>query len=116
MESLELANQITDIIVDKQGEDILILDLREVTTFTDYFIISSGTSHRHLDALQNAIREELKKQDTRVLAQSVEGNADTGWVLMDFNSVVVHLFTPKTRAYYDLEGLWKDGRTVTRIQ
>ncbi len=116
MESLELANQITNIIVDKQGEDIVLLDLRDITTFTDYFVISSGTSHRHLDALQNAIREGLKKQESRVLAQSAEGNADTGWVLIDFNSVVVHLFTPETRSYYDLESLWKDGRTVTRIQ
>lgn len=116
MDSLELANQITEIIVDKQGEDILLLDLREVTTFTDYFIISSGTSRRHLDALQNAIREELKKHDTRVLAQNIEGDTDTGWVLMDFNSVIVHLFTPETRTYYDLEDLWKNGRTVTRIQ
>ncbi|MBN2002364.1 MAG: ribosome silencing factor [Anaerolineae bacterium] len=116
MESLELANQIAEIIVDKQGEDILLLDLREVTTFTDYFIISSGTSNRHLNALQNAIREGLKKQDSRVLAQSVEGNAETGWVLMDFSSVIVHLFTPETRTYYDLESLWKSGRTITRIQ
>ena len=60
MESLDLANRIAEIIVDKQGEDILILDLREVTTFTDYFVICSGTSRRQLDALQSALREELK--------------------------------------------------------
>ncbi|MGC9396296.1 MAG: ribosome silencing factor [Anaerolineae bacterium] len=116
MESLELAHRIAEILVDKQGEDILILDLRAVTTFTDYFVICSGTSRRQLDALQSALREELKKTDERVLAFNVEGEADSGWILVDYNSVIVHLFDPEMRDFYRLEELWKNGRVVARIQ
>lgn len=116
MESLELANRIAEIIVDKQGEDILILDLREVTTFTDYFVICSGSSRRQLDALQSALREALKKTDEQVTPYHVEGLPDSGWVLMDYNSVIVHLFDPEVRNFYRLEELWKNGRVVARIQ
>ncbi|MBN2390309.1 MAG: ribosome silencing factor [Anaerolineae bacterium] len=116
MESLALAHRIAEIIVDKQGEDILILDLQEITTFTDYFVICSGTSRRQLDALQSALREELKKTDERILAFNVEGGPDSGWILVDYNSVIVHLFDPEMRDFYRLEELWKNARVVARIQ
>ncbi len=116
MDSLELAHYITEIIVDKQGEDVLVLDLHDITTITDYFVICSGTSRRHLDALQSAIREGLKKSEWSLLPNSLEGTPDSGWILLDYNGVIVHLFEPDTRSYYDLEGLWKSGRTVTHIQ
>lgn len=116
MESLELANRITDIIVDRQGEDVLILDLQKVATFTDYFVLCSGTSRRQLSALQSAIREELKQDDVRLVAHKVEGEAETGWVLLDYNGVIVHLFSPDMRAFYDLEGLWNTARVVVQIQ
>ncbi|MGC9467433.1 MAG: ribosome silencing factor [Anaerolineae bacterium] len=116
MESLELANRITDVIVDRQGEDVLILDLREVTTFTDYFVICTANSRRQLDALQNAIREEMKQGDDRRLARSFEGDSNSGWILIDFNSVIVHLFSEEMRDYYQLEDLWKNARVVARIK
>ncbi len=116
MEGLELANQITEIIVDRQAEDILILDLQEVTTFTDYFVICTARSRRQLDALQSAIREELKQENVKRLALNVEGDADSGWILMDYNSVIVHLFAEDMRAYYQIEELWKNARVVARIQ
>lgn len=116
MKGLDLANHITEIIIDRQGEDILILDLQEVTTFTDYFVICTGTSRRQLDALQSVIRAELKKEENRLMAHSIEGDAETGWILLDYNSVIVHLFTPDMREFYNLEELWKNGRVVTHIQ
>jgi ribosome-associated protein len=116
VESLGLANLITDIIVDLMGVDIVVLDLTAITTFTDYFIIASGSSHRQLDAMQNRIREEMKKLDEPILARNVEGVSDTGWVLIDFNSVIVHLFDHEKRAYYQLEELWKNARVVAHIQ
>jgi len=94
VESLDLAHRIAEIIVDKQGENILILDLQAVTTFTDYFVICSGTSRRQLDALQSALREELKKTDEYLIPLNVEGGPDSGWILVDYNSVIVHLFDP----------------------
>ena len=116
MESLALANDITEIIVDKQGEDILLLDIQEIATFADYFIICSGTSRRQLDALKGAISEELKQGDERVLAKNIEGDADSGWILMDYNGVIVHLFDPEVRKFYLLEDLWMHARVVARIQ
>ena len=116
MESIDLANQITDIIVDLQGDNVLVLDLKEITTFTDYFIIASANSYRQLNAMQSRIREGMKKLDEPVLAKNVEGVSDTGWVLVDFNSVIVHLFDHETREYYQLEELWKHARIVARIQ
>lgn len=116
MESLELANRITDVIVDKQGEDVLILDLQEVTTFTDYFVICTTTSRRQLEALQNAIREAMKQEDQKRIAMNVEGDAESGWILLDYNSVIVHLFDGDMREYYQLEELWKNARIVARIQ
>mgnify|MGYP000340398280 CR=1 FL=1 len=116
MESLDLANRIAEIIVDKQGEDILILYLHDITTFTDYFVICSGTSRRQLDALQSALREELKKTGEGILPFNVEGSSDSGWVLVDYNSVIVHLFDPEMRDFYQLEELWKNARVVARIQ
>lgn len=116
MESSDLANLITDIIVDLQGENIVVLDLQEVTTFTDYFIITSASSHRQLDAMQSRIREGMKQLDKPLMAKSVEGVANTGWILVDFNSVIVHLFDHEMRDYYQLEELWKNARVVARIQ
>ena len=116
MESLALANQIAEIVVDRLGEDILILDLTEVTTFADYFVICTGNSRRQLDALQAAIREELKQIEVVPLPISIEGDPDGGWILLDYNSVIVHLFSAEMRAYYQLEELWKNGRIVARIQ
>jgi len=104
-----------DIIVEKKGEDILLLDIHELTTLADYFVLCSGTSDRQLQALESGVREEVqKKLDASPL--HVEGEPSSGWILMDYGTVVVHIFDPQVRAYYNLEGLWKGGRVVVRIQ
>lgn len=115
LEPIELARRIVDVIVDKKGEDVILLDLRGLTPLTDYFVICSGTSERQLDALLAAVRETTKKS-LGVLPLHIEGEPSSGWILMDYGSVVVHLFAPELRVYYDLEGLWRDGRIVVRIQ
>ena len=116
MDSLELARKIADIIVEKQGEDILILDLHGLTTITDYFVICSGGSRRQLDAIKNATLEGIKKEAESLLPKSVEGNADSGWILIDYIDVIVHLFDADIRDYYQIEDLWKAGRVVAHIQ
>lgn len=116
MEGLELANQITDIIVDKQGQNVIILDIQDVTTIADYFVICSGATRRQLDAMQSAIRAGLKSAPERVLPLNIEGTAESGWILMDYNGVIVHLFTPEVRDFYQIEELWQSGRVVTQIQ
>ncbi len=116
MDGLELSQQITEALLDKQGEDILVLDLQGLTTLTDYFVICSATSTRQLDALEWGVRERLKHMEGgAVLPQGVEGTPDSGWILLDYGDVVVHLFSEAMRRYYDLEDLWRKGRIVTRI-
>jgi ribosome-associated protein len=111
---LELARNIVDLIVDKKGEDVLLLDIRDVSILADYFVIGTTTSERQAKAIIDGIKQGMKQAfDVRPLR--IEGESVTGWVLMDYGGVVVHLFTPEIRAYYDLEGLWRAGRVVVRM-
>lgn len=111
---MELAREIVDVIADKQGEDVLLLDIHEITVLADYFVLGSANSKRQTQAIVNGIVERTKEEfDAKPLR--VEGDADSGWVLMDYGAVVVHLFAPEARSYYDLEGFWEDAKVVVRI-
>lgn len=101
--------------MEKKGEDILLLDIHELTLLTDYFVLCSGTSDRQLQALESGIREEMEKR-LNISPLYVEGEPSSGWVLMDYGSVIVHIFAPQVRSYYNLEALWRRGRVVVRIQ
>lgn len=91
------------------------LDIREQTLIADYFVICSGNSERQLRAITESITEEVKK-DHRVMAHHVEGEPSTGWVLIDYGDIIVHAFSPETRAYYDLEGFWREAAVLLKIQ
>ena len=93
---------------------MLLLDIRDISILADYFVIGNTTSERQARAIIEDIKQERKHAfDVRPL--NIEGEAATGWVLMDYGGVVVHLFTPEMRAYYDLEELWRAGRVVVRM-
>ena len=96
---------------DKQAFDIVILDLRKVTDFTDYFIICSGAVDVHVRAIYEHIDSELLKIGWK--PKHVEGNDNMRWILMDYVDFVVHIFQPDARGYYALERLWGDTPTVT---
>ena len=114
MDSLELARYIVDTIADQKGENILLLDIQELSILADYFVIASTTSDRQAKAILDDVRTKVKQAfDARLL--HVEGEPATGWVLIDYGDVVVHLFSQEVREYYDLEGLWKEGRVVVRM-
>jgi ribosome-associated protein len=101
--------------LDKKGSDILLLDLRDEAIFTDYFLICNGESRRQLKSLADGISEEAKeKADVKPWGQ--EGEPESGWVLIDYGDLVVHLFNPDTRHYYDLEDLWQNAHVVLRMQ
>jgi len=102
-----------DLAVAKLGEDVLLLDIRPVSTIADYFVICTGTSERQIRAIYEDVRARLK--EAGMLPLHSEGAASSGWVLMDYGAVVVHIFLPQTRDYYSLEQLWRDARTVVRI-
>ena len=97
------------------AEDILLLDIREVSPFADFFVVCSGNSERQLKALAESVREAAKK-DLGILPHHVEGEAFSGWVLLDYVDVIVHIFDPELRAYYNLEGLWQEGKVLLRMQ
>ncbi len=117
IEMIELAHYIVDLIADKKGEDIVLLDIRERTIIADYFIVCSGNSERQLKAVVEEITEEVKKNH-HISPRAVEGDAATGWVLIDYGDIVVHAFAPDTRRYYDLEGFWleNDAAILLKMQ
>jgi ribosome-associated protein len=102
---------IIDALDDKRAKDVKVLDLRQVSTSLDFFVIATGESSLQLKALEESVRERMKAG--RVLPNGVEGPSDR-WVLIDYGTVVVHLMSPEARDFYDLEGLWADA-TVLEI-
>ena len=114
MDALELARTIVDALEDKKGEDILLLDLKDIASFTDYFVLCTGTSDRMLDALAEGAMEGVRKAHRK--RGRLQGEAREGWLVLDYGDVVVHLFSPDQREFYDLEELWNQGRVVLRLQ
>ena len=95
---------------DKKALELIVLDLREVANFTDYFLITSGTNTRQVQAIADEVVEQLKKQGTR--AARIEGYHTAEWILVDYGDFVVHVFEDKARRFYDLERLWRDAVRV----
>ena len=111
---LELAHTIVDALEQKKGEDILLLDLTGIAYFTSVFVICSGGSERTLKALSNEVRQMIMEKYS-LHPMQVEGEPGSGWVLLDYGGVILHLFSPDRRDYYALEQLWADGRVVLRM-
>jgi nicotinate-nucleotide adenylyltransferase len=111
---LDMARRIVDLAEDKKAADIVLLDLTGLTTIADAFVICSGGSERQLDAIADGVIGGMREQKVRPIGR--EGTAASHWVLVDFGSVVVHIFTPPERDYYSLEKHWAEARTVLRVQ
>jgi len=114
MAALDLARRIVELAEDKKAADIVLLDLTGLTTVADYFVIASGGSERQLDAIADGIVSGMR--DEKVHAFGREGTAASHWVLVDFGSVIVHIFTPPERDYYQLERHWAEAKTILRVQ
>lgn len=106
----ELAQICASAALGTQAEDLVILDVRGLATFTDYCVIMNGKSTRHVQALAEAIEVALRSK--RVKASTAEGLAEGLWVLLDFDDVIVHIFYHEQRKFYNLEGLWSDAKQV----
>ena len=92
----------------------MLLDVRGICSFADYFVICNAETHRHTEALRQEIMKGLKKNGAQML--HMEGDRDSGWVLLDYGDVIVHIFSPAEREYYQLDRLWEGATTVVRIQ
>jgi ribosome-associated protein len=112
--ALALARRIVELAEDKKAADIVLLDLMGLTTLADYFVIASGGSERQLDAIADGIIEGLRAEKVRPIGR--EGLAASHWVLIDYGSVIVHVFTPPERDFYQLERHWSEAKTVLRVQ
>lgn len=110
-----MARLLVEAILDKKGSDIILLDLREQAIFADYFLICTGENERQLQAMAEGVAQEAK-EEAKILPLGIEGEAGTGWVLIDYGDLVVHIFGPNQRSYYRLEELWTDAYTVLRMQ
>jgi ribosome-associated protein len=111
---LEVAHKLVNALEDKKGENIVLMDVREVASFADFFVVCSGTSNRMLNALADVV--EVEARHASHLPIRVEGSPDYGWVVVDCGDIVVHLFSPSQREYYRLEELWERGKVVVRVQ
>jgi ribosome-associated protein len=112
--AIDLARRIVELAEDKKAADIVLLDLTGQTTVADYFVIASGGSERQLDAIADGIVSGMRDEKVHVFGR--EGTAASHWVLLDFGSVIVHVFTPPERDYYQLERHWSEARTILRLQ
>ncbi len=109
-----MAHAVIDVLEDKKAEKLVLLDIQNITSFADYFIICNGTSDRMLQALADGIREFVKSEYGMIV--SIEGEARDGWVVVDLGDIVIHLFSPDQRDYYKLEQLWERGKRLLSLQ
>lgn len=114
LEPIVLAREIVNILEEKFAEEILLLDVKGISDITDSFVIATGSSERLLDSLAASVKEEVKKQHN--YNPSIEGSGQTGWVILDYGYVVVHLLSANLREYYDLETLWQDAKIILSVQ
>jgi ribosome-associated protein len=109
-----IVRDIADVAIDRKASDVTILDIGKSTTLADYFLIVTGTSDRQINAVANAVEERMKELGVRRIAR--EGLPADGWVLLDYGQIIVHVFAPEQREYYDLERRWSDAPTLLKVQ
>ena len=110
MESREMAKKICDALADKKGEDIKVINISEVTVLADYFIIASGTNRNQVQAMADNVEEILAKEGME--PKHIEGYQSGNWILLDYQDVIVHIFDQENRLFYDLERIWRDGKSI----
>lgn len=106
----EILGRLVHVLDEKKAEDIRVIDIRGISVIADFFIVASAGNQNQLLAMQDAVDEEMTKQGQS--ARSIEGNRNSTWILMDYEDVIVQLFTREDRLFYDLERIWKDGVSV----
>ncbi len=110
MTTIELVKEVVKALEEKKAEDIRVIDITEISSIADYFIISNGNNPNQLTAMEDAVDEAMYKNG--VHQKQVEGTNNSTWILMDYKDIIVHLFSKEDREFYDLERIWKDGKEI----
>jgi ribosome-associated protein len=110
MQTLDIVKSAVAALKDKKGEEITVIDISGVSSIADYFIIANGNNQNQLTAMQDAVDEAMVKAGLH--AKQIEGNQNSTWILMDYQDIIVHLFSKEDRLFYDLERIWKDGKVI----
>jgi ribosome-associated protein len=114
LEPADMAQAIVDVAADKKASDVILLDIRELSVIADYFVICTGNNSRQINAIRSAIEDKMSEDGIHMRGQ--EGSADSGWLLLDYGDVIVHIFGPMEREFYRLERLWSGAPTVVYLQ
>jgi ribosome-associated protein len=114
LSSLEIARMVVEAAEDKKAADIVLLDVSDLTSMADHFVICSGGSERQLSAIADGVIEKMRSEGVRPIGR--EGGSNSHWTLVDFGAVIVHIFAPPERDYYQLERHWDKAKTVLRVQ
>lgn len=110
MTSLELATEAVKFLDNKKALDLKLIGIKDISVLTDYFVLATGTSNTHVKALADEVEFQLKQAG--ISPEHVEGYRSNSWILLDYNNVIVHIFTAESREFYDLDRLWQDGEIV----
>lgn len=111
--SKEMVKLAFAVLEEKKGENIQIIDIQEISVLADYFIIASGTNPNQVQAMADQVEEDLGKAGYEL--KQVEGYRTANWILMDYKDIIVHVFCREDRLFYDLERIWRDGKTIVNI-
>ncbi len=110
--SKEMARLAYEALDERKGEDIQVIEIKDISIIADYFIIANGTNAPQVDALVDAVKDKLGRQGYE--PKRIEGVRSASWILMDYGDVVVHVFSKEDRLFYNLERIWRDGKTVSK--
>lgn len=112
--SKKMAKLVYEALEEKKGEDIQVIEIKDISIIADYFIIANGTNSSQVDALVGSVTDKLARNGFET--KRIEGVRSASWILMDYGDVVVHVFSKEDRLFYNLERIWRDGKTVTKDQ
>lgn len=113
-QSKEMVKLAVKALQEKKGEDVKIIDIQGVSILADYFIIAGGSNANHVQAMADSVEEDLYKAGFE--ARQIEGYNTANWILMDYGDLIVHIFSREDRLFYDLERIWRDGKTLESIE
>ncbi len=110
-QSMDMAKIAYEALENKKGEDVQIIEIKDISIIADYLIIANGTNTSQVQALADSVEESLSKLGYE--PRAIEGSRNSSWILMDYNDIIVHVFSKEDRLFYDLERIWRDGKRIS---